>query len=212
MLKKGILFCMAVCLAFSVMASPVYLHSDKSVVWKVTPQDDVANSAVIMSPGYDVSSWVDATVPGTVFASYVAAGLEEDPNFGDNIARVDRAKYDRSFWYRTEFTVPEDFDKELVWLNFNGVNRKADIYLNGKLLGTLDGFMHRGRFNVTGVVNRNDVNVLAVLVHIPQTPLAIMAVPPISVVEDGIGCPTSPVSIVVLPIRCIFPIQEMLRL
>lgn len=172
MLKKGILFCMAVCLAFSVMASPVYLHSDKSVVWKVTPQDDVANSAVIMSPGYDVSSWVDATVPGTVFASYVAAGLEEDPNFGDNIARVDRAKYDRSFWYRTEFTVPEDFDKELVWLNFNGVNRKADIYLNGKLLGTLDGFMHRGRFNVTGVVNRNGVNVLAVLVHIPQTPLA----------------------------------------
>lgn len=32
--------------------------------------------------------------------------------------------------------------------------------------------MHRGHFNVTSLVNRDKENVLAVLVHIPDTPLA----------------------------------------
>ncbi len=57
-------------------------------------------------------------------------------------------------------------------MNFNGVNRRAEVYLNGTLLGKLDGFMHRGHFNVTSLVNRDKENVLAVLVHIPDTPLA----------------------------------------
>ena len=111
-------------------------------------------------------------MPGTAFNSYVIAGIEKDPNFGDNIHQVNRDKYDRSFWYRTTFRVPADFTKELIWLNFNGVNRRAEVYLNGTLLGKLDGFMHRGHFNVTSIVNRDKENVLAVLVHMPDTPLA----------------------------------------
>lgn len=155
-------------------AENIYLHSGTpSITWKVKPQAEVGNDVSRLSdPRYDMSSWVDAVVPGTVFNSYVVAGYEKDPNFGDNIHRVDRSKYDRSFWYRAEFTVPADYKKELVWLHFNGVNRKADIYLNGALLGTLDGFMHRGRFNVTDIIDRDGKNILAVLVHIPRTPLA----------------------------------------
>lgn len=155
-----------------VQANPVYLHSDNpQLKWKLKPQSDADKDALLKN-GYDATAWVDAVVPGTAFNSYVVAGLEKDPNFGDNIHQVDRSKYDRSFWYRTEFTVPADFNRELIWLNFNGVNRRADIYLNGQMLGTLDGFMHRGRFNVTGLVRKNASNVLAVLVHMPQTPLA----------------------------------------
>src|ERR1700754_4040341 len=63
--------------------------------WKLRPQ----------GTGKD-SGWVDAVVPGCVFASYVAAGLEKDPNFGDNIYNVDRSKYDRNFLYKTEFATP----------------------------------------------------------------------------------------------------------
>lgn len=155
-----------------VQANPVYLHSDNpQLKWKLKPQSDADKDALLKN-GYDATAWVDAVVPGTAFNSYVVAGLEKDPNYGDNIHQVDRSKYDRSFWYRTEFTVPADFNRELIWLNFNGVNRRADIYLNGQMLGTLDGFMHRGRFNVTGLVRKNASNVLAVLVHMPQTPLA----------------------------------------
>ena len=102
-------------------AENIYLHSGTpSITWKVKPQAEVGNDVSRLSdPRYDMSSWVDAVVPGTVFNSYVVAGYEEDPNFGDNIHRVDRSKYDRSFWYRAEFTVPADYKKELVWLHFN---------------------------------------------------------------------------------------------
>lgn len=157
-----------------VQAQPVYLHNDNpNIKWKLKPQSEVGTDvASMLKNNYNASSWVDAVVPGTAFNSYVVAGLEKDPNFGDNIHQVDRSKYDQSFWYRTELTVPAEFTKELLWLNFNGVNRKAEIYLNGQLLGVLDGFMHRGRFNVTDIIKRNETNILAVLVHMPQTPLA----------------------------------------
>ena len=42
---------------------------------------------------------VAAVVPGCVFTSYVEAGVEADPNFGDNVHRVDKARYDRDFLY-----------------------------------------------------------------------------------------------------------------
>ena len=155
-------------------AQTVYLHSDNPQMrWKLKPQAEVGTDVKsLCENGYNVSAWVDAVVPGTAFNSYVIAGMEKDPNFGDNIHQVNRDKYDRSFWYRTTFRVPADFTKELIWLNFNGVNRRAEVYLNGTLLGKLDGFMHRGHFNVTSLVNRDKENVLAVLVHIPDTPLA----------------------------------------
>ena len=172
-LGAGLLL-LASAFSFSAQAAQVFLHSGEPVVaWKLKPQAEVKEDAnTLCNKGYNVSSWVDAVVPGTAFTAYVNAGLEKDPNFGDNIHNVDRAKYDRSFWYRTEFRIPADFDKELIWLNFNGVNRKAEIYLNGHNLGILDGFMHRGRFNVTDMVDKTGENVLAVLVHMPQTPLA----------------------------------------
>jgi hypothetical protein len=150
-----------------------YLHSSNNQIWKVAPQSAIGNDPdKIMAPGYDPKDWVTAIVPGTIFSSYVAAGLEKDPNFGDNIYKVDRAKYDRNFWYRTSFKVPGSYHKSTVWLNFKGVNRKADIYLNGKKLGTLDGFMQRGQYNITGFADREKENILTVLVYLPQQPLA----------------------------------------
>src|SRR5260221_6596336 len=99
--------------------------------WKLRPQEVIGRD----------SGWVDAIVPGTVFASYVAAGLEKDPNFGDNIYKVERARYDRNFWYRTSFATPAAGDR--VWLNFKGINRKAEIYLNGVRIRELDRLMQR---------------------------------------------------------------------
>ncbi|WP_233259968.1 discoidin domain-containing protein [Chitinophaga sp. S165] len=118
------------------------------------------------------SDWTKAIVPGTTFSSFVAAGKEQDPNFGDNIYKVDRSKYDRDFWYRTTFKVPATYAGKKVWLNFNGVNRKASVYLNGKLIGNLNGFMDHGRFDITNDANANGDNVLAVLVSVPIQPLA----------------------------------------
>ena len=35
-------------------------------------------------PGYAADKWIPAHVPGTALVDYVLAGLEPEPNFGDN--------------------------------------------------------------------------------------------------------------------------------
>lgn len=123
------------------------------------------------------SVWVDAVVPGCVFASYVAAGLEKDPNFGDNIYKVDRSKYDRNFWYRTEFATPGLVDRRRCWLHLRGVNRKGEVFLNGVRLGLVNGFMERGDFDITGLLSASGKNELTVLVYWPGRPIANHASP-----------------------------------
>ncbi|PUZ23503.1 beta-mannosidase [Chitinophaga parva] len=140
------------------------------VVWKVKPAATAPAAAQLQATDYDDKDWVTADVPGTVFGAYVAAGLEKDPNFGDNIYKVDKSKYDRDFWYRTVFT-PAANRQEKQWLIFEGVNRKGEVFLNGQRLGLLDGFMDRGKFDVTHILRPGQPNVLAVLVKWPGTPI-----------------------------------------
>jgi len=147
------------------------------IKWEVRPQSAVTDDvAALCRSGYETHDWVKAIVPGTVFASYVAAGLEKDPNFGDNIYKVDRAKYDQNFWYRGTFS-DVDAGGGRVWLNFKGINRKADIYLNGVLLGSLNGFMQRGHYDVTALLRRQGENVVAALVYLPEQPLGNYGMP-----------------------------------
>jgi len=145
----------------------ISLNSDNNIIsWKVRSEAEVGGDATkISSPTYDVSDWIPAVVPGTIFGSYVEARLEKDPNFGDNAYKVDKSKYDRNFWYRAEFKTPDIKDGEILWLNFEGINRKGEIFLNGNRLGLLDGFMNRGKFNITNILNKNGKNVLVILVH-----------------------------------------------
>ncbi len=158
------------------------LDSNNSAVkWQVRSQADVGNDVSgLMAPAYDTTGWMSALVPGTVFTAAVAAGAEKDPNFGDNIYRVDKTKYDRDFWYRAQFRVPGAMEGDAnrkIWLNFEGVNRKGEVYFNGTKLGLLDGFMQRGKFDITPLVHKGQNNVLAVLVHWPGLPIPNRASP-----------------------------------
>ncbi|TCC92366.1 beta-mannosidase [Pedobacter frigiditerrae] len=155
----------------------VSLNSSSMQLWSIKPKKEVGDIITFWKPDFKQQDWVKAVVPGTIYTSYVEAGLEKDPNFADHIWKADRAKFDQSFWYVTNFEVPISFDKEKIWLNFNGVNRKADVYLNGTKLGALNGFMERGKYDIGGIVNKNKKNILAVLVDMPQRPMANSASP-----------------------------------
>ena len=37
-----------------------------------------------------------------------------------------------SWWYRTDFKLPESFAGRKVWLHFGGINNRANIWLNGQ--------------------------------------------------------------------------------
>jgi len=141
----------------------------KGAFWQVTPDGPAASGIDISSSMKSALPWISAVVPGTVLTAYVKDGLEPDPNFADNIYKFDSSKYNRPFWYRTSFDLPAHFQDKQVWLNFNGVNKYAEIFLNGHKVpgGALAGMMERGRFNITGLLRRGETNVLAVKVAPP---------------------------------------------
>lgn len=144
---------LAAAASLSAQRANISLNSDSRMMeWKVKAESDT-------------SDWVKAVVPGTVFGSYVEAGLEADPNFGDHAYQADKSKYDRNFWYRVEFETPALAKGELLWLNFEGINRKGEIFFNGERIGFLNGFMDRGKFNITHLLNKRKKNVVEILVH-----------------------------------------------
>jgi len=80
--------------------------------------------------------------------------------------------FQADFWYRNEFSAPPAFSGKRVWLNFDGINWKADVFLNGEKLGRIDGAFIRGRFDVTAKLLAGRTNALAVRILKTATPAA----------------------------------------
>jgi hypothetical protein len=138
--------------------------------WRVERSSAVsAEGAGISRVGFADASWVVATVPGTVLTSYFNAGAIADPNFGENQLYVSDSYFCADFWYRTEFDAPQVEAGQVQWMEFAGINWKAEIFLNGELLGKIDGGFMRGRFDVSGKVVAGK-NALAVLIKKNATP------------------------------------------
>ena len=115
----------------------------------------------ISKPGFCTSNWIAATVPGTVLTSYKNIGAVPNPNYADNIFHISESFFNSNFWYRNEFEVPEGFKQERLFLNFDGINWKANVYLNGTKLGLIEGAFIRGMYDVTDCIVPGK-NVLAV--------------------------------------------------
>ena len=52
-----------------------------------------------------------------------------------------------------------------MFLNFDGINWKADVYINGWKTGRIEGAFKRGLFDVTDHIRPGERNSLAVLIH-----------------------------------------------
>lgn len=139
--------------------------------WEMTDgKTAMASNKSIFDPQYSTSAWYNATVPGTVLTTLVNQGVYPDPYFGLNNMNIPESLSRTDWWYRCKFTVPKDIDGNKLRLLFNGINYKADIYLNGKCLGDMKGAFIRGEFNITDLVNKNGENILAVHVFPPHNP------------------------------------------
>ena len=131
-----------------------------------SPQTGEALSAA----GFDDKEWIPATVPGTILTSYQNINAIPDPNYGQNQLHISDSYFYSDFWYRTEFTPLAPKPGQLQWLNLDGINWKADVYLNGAKLGRIDGGFMRGRFDITGKAQPGKPNALAIRVLRNATP------------------------------------------
>jgi hypothetical protein len=133
--------------------------------WKIQRATEVPEKGESISrPGFETGKWVVATVPGTVLTSYWRAGALPDPNFGDNQLQISESFFYDDFWYRNEFEVPENFTGEHMFLNFDGINWKAEVFVNGTRAGKIEGAFIRGRFDVTDLIMPGRQNAVAVLI------------------------------------------------
>jgi hypothetical protein len=121
-----------------------------------------ASGELISTPGFAANDWMVATVPGTILTSYLNDGAIANPDFGDNQYLISDSFFCADFWYRNEFIGPGLGDGRHVWLDFDGINWKAEVYLNGHSVGRIDGGFMRGHFDVTALLHPNATNALAV--------------------------------------------------
>jgi hypothetical protein len=126
--------------------------------WRLT-MDDWAGSTdggALSGPSVDTSGWLPATVPGTVLATIVERGHLPDPVSGMNNLHVPEALSRHSWWYRRTFALPEGLTTgsgRHIWLEFDGINHQAAVWLNGTSVGGLTHPFARAAFDVTAALH-----------------------------------------------------------
>ena len=168
--------------ATSAPPAPLLLSSG----WKL---QDVVKAT---QPGAEVSSskfksdgWFPATVPGTVLTTLVNNHVYPEPLYGENNRpeTIPESLARSSYWYRTQIEVPKSYKGHHVWLNFDGINYSAAVWVNGTQVGTIRGAFIRGIFDITANVRPGKKAVVAVLV----TPQPHPGVPHEHTLRAGMG-------------------------
>lgn len=156
----------------------IYLDSKEghngSFAWQMYKADETKDPAEkISQPGYQTGQWMPAIVPGTVLNSLVHNQVYPEPYFGLNnkldkgiipdLAKAGREFY--TYWFRTEFDVPENYQDKIVWLQVDGINYRAEIWVNGHLLGNMSGMFKPEYINITDFARIGQKNALAIKVY-----------------------------------------------
>jgi hypothetical protein len=139
----------------------------------------------ISAATYKPQGWYAATVPGTVLTSLVNNKVYPEPLYGEN-NRPDKIPDSLSrmpYWYRTVVKVPKTYTGRHVWLNFEGVNFSAQVWVNGRQVGAMKGAFSRGIFDISQDVKPGKNATLAVLVSPQPHP----GDPHEHTIRDGVG-------------------------
>jgi exo-1,4-beta-D-glucosaminidase len=135
--------------------------------WLIQSSSGVdAPPRAVSKPGFSTEDWYPVTLPSTVLAGLVANGEYDDLYVGTNLERVWGPRFDVLWWYRTEFAL-DDQRGARTQLHFDGINYRADIYVNGTRVADRDrvaGTFRTYTFDVTDLVHPG-TNAVAVRVY-----------------------------------------------
>lgn len=128
----------------------------------------------ISKADYQPANWYTATVPGTVLTTLVNNKVYPEPLYGENNRQIPESLARTAYWYRTVVAVPQNYQGKKVWLNFDGINYTAEVWVNGNHIGAIKGAFARGLFDITALVTAGQTAVVAVKINPqphPGTPL-----------------------------------------
>ncbi|OBK27470.1 glycoside hydrolase [Mycobacterium asiaticum] len=140
--------------------------------WTLAAADSASMQGEALSvPGsvsdHDSAAWYQIRrMPATVLEVLQENGVYRDLYEGKNLRdQVPQDLYQRDWWYRTQFIAPKD--RKTYLLGFPGINYRADIWLNGRLVADREqvvGMYVDHQFDVTQLIRPGQQNVLAVKV------------------------------------------------
>jgi exo-1,4-beta-D-glucosaminidase len=159
--------------------------------WQIQSSCKVGEKGgVISTLSFKPQAWYQASVPGAVVANLVAGKVKDypDPYTGMNLRKMPGVNYPIggefsnlpipedspfhcSWWYRTTFSIPEASRGKQNWLNLQGINYRANIWLNGKQVADskqIAGAFRTYELNVTPDLAYGKPNVLAIEVFAPS--------------------------------------------
>ena len=149
-----------------------------SYEWEIVKASEKVSGDEISKTGYDSEKSYNAIVPGTVLNTLVYNNVYPEPYYGVNNAKelglipdiTDVGADFYTYWFRTEFELNSSFEGKRVIMQFDGINYRADIWVNGYEVGVMAGMFKRGCFDITKYVNYKGANAIAVLVKPVDTP------------------------------------------
>jgi len=147
-----------------------------------------AEGGTISTVGFSTRGWYPATLPSTVLSALVEDKVYPDPYTGMNMRSIPGTTYPifaefsnimmpptspfrQSWWYRKEFKLPGEYQDKTVWLNFDGINYRANVWMNGVQIASADKFVGMWRvfrFDVTAAAKAGELNSIAVEIFPPQ--------------------------------------------
>jgi beta-galactosidase/beta-glucuronidase len=158
---------------------------------------NLQSAAIISAPGDSLSSpkyisknyWFPVKVPSTVLSGLVANKVYPDPYIGMNNMLIPDASdsfnhqyhleqyshlpndpnpWIKPYWYRTSFIVPNADKGKMFQLIFKGINYRAEVWLNGKLIADssqMAGMFATYNLDVTSAIRAGEENALAVKIY-----------------------------------------------
>jgi len=140
--------------------------------WTIAPTAEISdNGETLSSNTIDSKEWIKATIPNTVMGALVEAGKYPKIFMGDNLEKVSAKQFETSWWFRNTFNLI-DFDNktEHLKLLIDGINYRANFWLNGKYIANKDslfGAFRQFELNISQQVKSGD-NILLVEIFPPK--------------------------------------------
>jgi len=101
--------------------------------WQIqSAAETKSGGAEVSTSNFTTTGWHPASVPSTVMAALVQDGTYKDIYLGTNLANISSAPFTNAWWYRTEFDVSGPRATQNADLAFEGINYRANIWLNGE--------------------------------------------------------------------------------
>src|SRR2546423_7538836 len=164
----------------------VNLHNNWYVQSSATVTD---TGATISTPGYAHSGWLQTNIPATPLGAEFDNHLVASPYVNENAAQISGTCYNVTtnyanvawcsgspygptpWWFLNQFTIPSTLTGQRIYLHFDGINYRANLWVNGTQIASntqMVGTYVRYEYDITNVAVIGGNNAVALQITGPN--------------------------------------------